>query len=219
MDPAPIPAPAALAGPPIRWGALAWARRHRRLVLLVGAILFGLSSWGLTPLTGSIVDWGMDGDLSPGVWNPLNWVVGVLLSGVILMALGWPLLIVGVLAALVLFWRPSGRRACPECDQPFDRSTGLCPICGPVQPRRPGVGLQHRVGRVRSGAGMIALLLMALWGTSCAIAWVQLELEEDAFGRRVEELRATGATYHEQRGRYGGLLMWKIWRGFWSHRD
>ncbi len=57
--------------------------------MLAGCAL--VTAAALTPLTLPGVDWGMDGNLTPGTWEPLYWFRGALLCPFGLVIYAWPL--------------------------------------------------------------------------------------------------------------------------------
>ena len=186
---------------------------------MVAAVIVTVLGAAGSPLAGHLVDWGMDGDLTPGVWEPQHWLTGALLTALFLPLLALPLTLfiaIAVPVSAVVAGRPR-RRDCPGCGRAL---TPACDTCGPPPPRRPSRGDARELARTMLRVVAVLLVLpppVILLATG--IAWVQLEREEDAFGRRAQAAAATGLTSHRETSRYGSTLGWRAEAGYWSHRD
>lgn len=198
-------------------GRGSWRRRLAAAglaVIVLGAALSWPAGW--------MVDWGMDGDLTPGVWEPRHWWIGTFLSLLFLPAVAWPVTLVLAIALPVcgiLATRPA-RVRCPACDRPLPAHAADCAACGPIPPRRPRRGDRRELARTT--LVVVALLLGPLPPVAlvaCGIAWVQLEREEDAFAERAQAAAASGLTSYQETSRYGSTLGWRVEDGYWSHRD
>lgn len=186
--------------------------------VVVTPIVLGVA---VHPFVSSFVDWTMDGDLTPGVWEASAWLDG---AGVVTMfaaVLASPVLVVLlVIVVAASFFRARRRPAghCPACGYRLEAGGDICPECGPDAAVR-----SRTVPRWFVWSGWILGVPAAIWMLAAligsSIAWVQLEREEDAFGRRTEAAAAAGALFYDERSRHGSLLGWTADRGYWSHRD
>jgi hypothetical protein len=192
--------------------------RYSRVAVAAGVVVAAVA---VTPLVEPLVDWAMDGDLTPGVWEPSQWLEGALITAVIAGALGAPLTLVTLIAIAVAGGRGAGLRRdrCPSCCGPADLESGHCAACGPLPPRCPDrvSGDGPRVAATTLAA--IAVAGAVVLTLSTGISWVTLEREEDAFGVRARAAAASGADSHRETSANGSTLGWNADRGYWSHRD
>lgn len=206
--------------------ATLWRRRAVRwaLALFVAAFVAGPL---LSLVVGPLVDWGMDGDLSPGEWHPRYLVIGMLLSTLYLGTLVFPAaaLFLLVLIISVACGERDQTLVCPGCRRTIS-DADLHADCGPLPARAPTNRFRDAFGRVPSQIARrlpllsaCGLLLVPTLFSACGLSWVQLELEEDAFGRRAKAAAARGAMSHSEVSRHQGHLFWNADSGYSSHRD
>ncbi len=172
----------------------------------------------LHTVVGSLIDWGMDNRLTPGVWEPrflvIGYVFGPLIASPIL------LLLAAATAAAFLAGHRRPPRRCGACVRELDPVRGRCPGCDGA-PRLPA-RLGDSAGLARTCATVGACLLV---GALCAVlltpiaAWVRLELEEDDFGRRADAAAAGGAFEYQATSSQGSVLTWRKGEGYSSYRD
>jgi hypothetical protein len=190
----------------------------RRIAIAVGIVVVTVV---LVPIVEPMVDWGMDGDLTPGVWEPHHWLAGVFISALLLGVYVIPTALLTVIVVGIVAVRGGELhdRSCPACSAVIDPSKERCPACGPLPPRRPRrrsvAGLGVATWIVAQILGLVVLAVVIATG----IGWVRLEREEDAFGERARAAARSGADLHEERNRHGSLLGWRREDGYWSHRD
>jgi hypothetical protein len=184
----------------------------------VGVVVVALA---LMPLVYPAVDWGMDGELTPGEWDPHEWLGGLAITVIFLSVYAVPVALLVLIVVAVVFTRGGAQLSghCPTCDGAVDKRAGNCPRCGPLPPRRVGRRASNGLLRMLAPLAVIAGLLFVAIVLSSTFSWVMLELEEDAFGERARAAEAAGHEEYQEITRIGSVLTWRSDGGYFSHRD
>ena len=190
---------------------------------MVAAIVVGVvvASVAVTPLVEPLVDWGMDSDLSPGVWEIRHWLGGALITTLFAGFVGVPVMLISLVGSYVLCGRGALLHGdgCPECGSVEYVAPDHCPACGPLPPRHPGRSRGDGLRIAMTTLAGIAIAAVVVIVLSTGISWVRLEREEDAFGERARAAAANGADSHQETTAHGSILGWRAEDGYWSHRD